>query len=460
VKLFLNPEHFKLLDDYTEISKQLIKIANDRANLKIIICEQNPVRFIAFFLACLNLKNNHRIFLANPNWQKQEWQEVLDLVKPDLILGKDDDLIKVINNSHDRLEELKNLPQDLPLIMIPTGGSSGEIRFTIHTWETLTASAKGFQEYFGLEKINSFCILPFYHVSGLMQFIRSFTTNGKLAIADYKSIKSGERISEIHPEEFFISLVPTQLQFLLETDPTWLASFQTVLLGGAPAWRSLLDDARKHRIRLAPTYGMTETASQVATLKPEDFLAGNNSSGKVLPHGAIELKMNNSDREGIITIKAKSLCLGYYPHLFSDREYFQTDDIGFFDRDGYLNIVGRNSHKIITGGENVFPSEVESAILGTDLIDDVCVVGMPDPKWGEVVVAVYVAEKDRLNLVKEKLDRQLSKYKQPKYWLKCDRLCRNPQGKIDRQQIINLATQLLERSNSIEKTSENKDWDS
>jgi O-succinylbenzoic acid--CoA ligase len=469
----------------TEISEQLIKVAGDRIRLKIIICESNPVRFLVAFLASLN--NNHQIFLANPNWKKQEWQEVLNLVQPDWILGDInqhiDDLvsdrkmlatdltfgnklsrglampspykISISSLTHKVIEE-RSPESSIPLIMIPTGGSSGKIRFTIHSWKTLTASVKGFQKYFGLKKINSFCVLPLYHVSALMQFMRSFITNGKLAIADYKSVKEGERILEINPEDFFISLVPTQLQFLLETDPNWLASFQTVLLGGAPAWRSLLDSARKHRIRLATTYGMTETASQIATLKPEDFLAGNNSSGKVLPHGAIELDNNNDDRQGIITIKADSLCYGYYPNLFSDRESFQTDDIGFFDRDGYLNIVGRNSQKIITGGENVFPAEIEAAILETELIDDICVVGIPDPKWGEVIVAVYVAAKDDLNLVQQKLDRRLSKYKQPKYWLKCDRLSRSAQGKIDRQQIINLAIELLEKSNSSEKTSENK----
>jgi o-succinylbenzoate---CoA ligase len=143
----------------------------DRTALKIIICESNHVKFIDLFLTCLN--NNNRIFLANPNWKKQEWQEVLNLVQPDLILGEIDkqaDLIKfndrLKQKSNNDLKQLENL--SLPLIMIPTGGSSGKIRFTIHTWETLTRSAKGFQQYFGLTKINSFCILPLYHVSGLM----------------------------------------------------------------------------------------------------------------------------------------------------------------------------------------------------------------------------------------------------------------------------------------------------
>ncbi|MCZ0903636.1 AMP-binding protein, partial [Microcoleus sp. HI-ES] len=257
-------------------------------------------------------------------------------------------------------------------IMIPTGGSSGKIRFAIHTWETLTASVQGFQQYFQADKINSFCVLPLYHVSGLMQFMRSFTTKGKLAIQPFKELENGQ-ICDIEPEEFFISLVPTQLQRLLQNPDTanWLGRFHSVLLGGAPAWPELLETARNYQIKLAPSYGMTETASQIATLKPEDFLAGNNSSGQTLPHAQITIRSANGEilcdnQIGNIAVNAKSLALGYYPENFADRQYFQLDDLGFFDQNNYLNIVGRSSDKIITGGENVFPAEVEAVVRSTN----------------------------------------------------------------------------------------------
>ena len=73
-------------------------------------------------------------------------------------------------------------------IMIPTGGSSGKVRFAIHTWETLIASVRGFTEHFLINHVNSFCVLPLYHVSGLMQFMRSFTTGGKLVILSLKEL--------------------------------------------------------------------------------------------------------------------------------------------------------------------------------------------------------------------------------------------------------------------------------
>jgi O-succinylbenzoic acid--CoA ligase len=410
--------------------------------LNILLAEKNPGNFIASFLASI-ITNNY-IFLCNPDWQRSEWQQVFDLVQPDLIWSENEnksiDSVRVYNSQ----SQVNFAPViNSSLIMIPTGGSSGKIRFAIHTWSTLTSSVQGFCDYFQTKTINSCCLLPLYHVSGLMQLIRSFFTKGKLVIFSYQNLKQGKQ-PDLNPQEFFISLVPTQLQFLLQFDPDWLASFQTVLLGGAPAWQDLLDKARKYQIALAPTYGMTETASQIVTLQPKDFLAGNNSNGKILPHAEVTIVDENKQllqngKIGHIIIKSDSLYWGYYPQL-NHHQIFTTDDLGWFDEHGYLHIVGRSSQKIITGGENVFPSEVEAAIFATGLVKDVCIIGLPDCYWGQVVTAVYVPAQSNISerLIQQKLQNQLSKYKHPKHWFSVDCLPRNQQGKINYQQILDI----------------------
>jgi len=411
--------------------------------LKILLVESDPVRFLASFLAACAA--NCQIFLCNPNWVKQEWQQVFNLVKPDLIFGNSAD--SLIPNSSLSIPHSQFPIPDAPFpmtqkIMIPTGGSSGQIRFAIHTWETLMASVRGFQQYFGEKPINSCCVLPLYHVSGLMQFLRSFTTGGHLVILPFKDLAAGVGC-QIDPQEFFISLVPTQLARLISSDISpWLSRFQAVLLGGAPAWESLLAQARRDRIPLAPTYGMTETASQIVTLKPQDFLNGNNSSGQVLPHAQVTIRSSTgeilgSNQTGIITIQTNSLALGYYPQLFTQPQDFQPDDLGFFDERGYLTIVGRRSNKIITGGENVFPAEVEAAIQATHLVTDVCVIGVPDTQWGQVVTAVYVPRTPQISpdLLQVAIADKLSKYKRPKYWIPLERLPQNSQGKVNNEQL-------------------------
>ncbi|GAB4178805.1 MAG: 2-succinylbenzoate--CoA ligase [Coleofasciculaceae cyanobacterium] len=465
---FIGYESSAFHDLTDHLFQELINLSSGKIPPKIFIAEHKPLNFIAAFLAAVAA--NCPIFLCNPNWRQQEWQQIFDFVQPDLILGQ----IEHSPLPHSPTPPFPFSPSGL--IMIPTGGSSGKIRFTIHTWETLMASVRGFHRYFGGKPVHSFCVLPLYHVSGLMQFMRSFTTGGRLIVKSSKQLELSETL-EINPADFFISLVPTQLQRCLQNPKltSWLSRFRTVLLGGAPAWESLLEQARLNNIPLAPTYGMTETASQVVTLKPEDFLAGNNSCGQVLPHAKVTIcsstgEILSTNQIGMITIQADSLALGYYPERRgADEENsqfpipnsqfpiphspfpnFKSDDLGFLDDRGYLHIVGRSSQKIITGGENVFPAEVEAAIQATQLVSDVCVMGIPDLQWGQAVTAVYVphSETASTTLLQAALKDNLSKYKQPKYWVPVEHLPRNIQGKVDYEQLQTMIMTWLESQNS------------
>ena len=152
---------YQLIQNYI---KQFTELKQSINNPRIILVNNNNenLEFLAAFLATI-ISDCH-VFLCDRRWQEKEWQEVLSLSKPHLILGLNIDY---------NLEKYQNNWQ-LPkknLIMIPTGGTSGNIRFAIHTWETLEASVQGFTDFFNLEKVNSLCLLPLHHVSGLMQFI-------------------------------------------------------------------------------------------------------------------------------------------------------------------------------------------------------------------------------------------------------------------------------------------------
>jgi O-succinylbenzoic acid--CoA ligase len=459
VNVYPNRQLEQLIDARLERISALVGLCSQKSKKKtgkktaIFIVETEPIKFIAAFLAGVITEVN--LFLCDPGWQMQEWQQVLDLVEPDLILG--DDAIRSL------IVKLKSIPRHPPnlianaelraqsLIMIPTGGSSGKIKFAMHSWQTLTESVRGFADFFNCPQLNSVCTLPLYHVSGLMQLMRSLLTQGNLVICPYQLIAS--KLNQLDKSTYFVSLVPTQLQFLLASTPNCLQGFKTVLVGGAPPRRSLLQTARGYQIPLALTYGMTETASGVVTLKPEDFLAGNHSSGEVLPHAQVEIANPQTDyvrdqirdQTGLIQINSTALCLGYYPQLFPAPKSFLTDDLGYFDGEGYLHLLGRNSQKIITGGENVFPAEVEAVIYATKLVQDVCVVGIPDQKWGQAVTAIYVplTVANNLNLIKQQIKSQLAKYKQPKHWLSVASIPRNDRGKVNYAQLKAIALQAV-----------------
>ncbi|MGD1872866.1 MAG: 2-succinylbenzoate--CoA ligase [Mastigocoleus sp.] len=478
---YINHQLFQLFQKFSLEIEEFNQIStNTDIPPKIILVESEPITFIAGFLAAVI--NNCPVFLCNPNWGNQEKQQVLNLVKPQIIWGSWEYSSKGSDSKRSKLTKL--LPSNLSPIMIPTGGSSGKIKFAIHTWETLNASVKGFIDYFGIKEVNSLCVLPLYHVSGLMQFIRCFTTGGNLIVMPFKQLENIDFSSKnsihyyINPCELFLSLVPTQLQRLLQNPNyhQWLSHFKTILLGGAPAWEELLQKARYYNIPVAPTYGMTETASQIATLKPDDFLSNKTGCGKILPHAQVSINHQN----GKINIRATSLFLGYYsqfekdlgePDLLDkvldkrlnkqslDNNILEVDDIGFLDEDDYLHILGRSSDKIISGGEKVYPIEVEAAIRNTGMVKDVCVIGLKDKNWGEAVTAIITPNKLKTYLDKHKnqlvhnqlinsqlvnqliknldkqLRHQLSKYKIPKHWIIVSSLPRNLQGKVNRQEL-------------------------
>lgn len=398
-----------------------------------LLLESEPVAYVAGFLAAVI--SEVPVFLGNPRWVNSERKAIGKLLQPNLIWG---------NNAC--IATYSTAGQQSPIIGIATGGSSGKVRFATHTIASLTASVRGFRRYFETEKINSCCTLPLYHISGLIQIWRSLITKGKLLLVSYSQLKA-QQYPHIEPQDYFISLVPTQLHFLLHHSDFWLSRFQAILLGGAPSWASLLNEARNKQLPIATTYGMTETASGVSFLLPRDFLAGNSSSGKVLPHAKISIvdaggKAVSCGEVGIVKIAAESLYRGYYPQV-QEQEFILTDDVGKVDRQGFLCIVGRNSQKIVTGGENVYPAEVEAAILATKLVKDVSVIGMPDDKWGQAVTALCIPiDGVTTDKIATKLRSRLTRYKQPKRWLTVSALPKDSKGKTNYPQLKAMAEEI------------------
>jgi O-succinylbenzoic acid--CoA ligase len=260
--------------------EQLLRL---EPNPHILLVTADPLEALAsFFAACCYPVH---LWLGNPNWALGEWQQALPQMGPVHRWGD----IPVPLLPFQEPPNWEPLPSiDSARIWIPTGGSSGNLRFAGHTWATLTAAVRGFCQHFQQPTVSAYCVLPLYHVSGLMQALRCLMTGGTLWVQSFKALT---RQGPLPGQPAFLSLVPTQLHRLLrlEREP-WLRSHQAILLGGAPAWPTLLARSRQAALPLAPTYGMTETAAQVATLLPREFLAGNTSSGRALPHCTLTIQ--------------------------------------------------------------------------------------------------------------------------------------------------------------------------
>ncbi len=413
---------------------------NQDPSPRVLIAESNIERFIPSLFKYA-MKGSH-IFLGNPKWGSDRWREAITLVNPHLCIGDIPNEGVIDYKQNEDLEALYS--EDGPLLMIPTGGSTAGLRFTMHGWKHFVISVHAFQTHFEAMKINNCCVLPHYHAGGFMQIMRSILTEGSLEFPSWSGIKEG-RFPAFDPAEFFISLVPTQLWQLLSHTPAvdWLKQFNTVLLGGGAVSEQVLDKARSSRIRLAPSYGMTETAAMVSALKAKDFLNGKRGVGRPLPHAKIairDVRGNPVERgsPGRIIVKTKTLSHGYYPDInLPVSDEFNTGDEGYFDEEGCLHILGRLDRVIITGGEKVDPLEVEAAMFATGLIRDVWVLGRADPEWGQRVIVVYVPIDEEISdeCIKTQLRDKLSSHQMPKSWIALKAIPRNAAGKIEIDQI-------------------------
>lgn len=357
------------------------------------------------------------MFLCDPQWTPAQRAEFTRLTQPE---------------TENRKAKIKQ-----GWLCIPTGGTGGGLKFARHDECTLGAAVRGFGRHFGLKRINAVGVLPIHHVSGLMALLRCRHTGGRHVAWDWRKLEAGQRPA-LGRGAWTISLVPTQLQRLLRSRAAtaWLRKFALVLVGGGPVWPDLADAAARAKLRIVLSYGLTETAAMVAAQRPEEFLAGDRSNGRVLPHAAV-----NIGRGGVVCVGGRSLFRGYFGER-AQRRRFATGDLGALDAEGRLEVLGRHDAIIITGGKKVHPAPVEAALRATGKFTDVAVIGRPHPEWGEEVVACYPAGK-RVAAAGLRLD-GLAAYQRPKRFIAVRDWPRNAQGKVNRARLREIVSGLAD----------------
>ena len=265
-----------------------------------------------------------------------------------------------------------------------TSGSTGGRKWVQLSASALQASAEATHLRLG-GRGRWLLALPAQHVAGVQVLVRAALTGNPPAVLDLRGgfDPAGFGIAAHRlagdAQRCYTALVPTQLARLLDTDPAALTGFDAVLLGGAATPDGLLRRARATGVRVVTTYGMTETAG------------GCVYDGWPLDGTKIRLEGDS----GNIELSGPMLATGYLDApeqtavAFRDG-WFRTSDLGRRDRQGRLQVLGRADDMIITGGLNVAPAEVEAVLTGLPGVAAACVVGLPDPDWGERVTAVVI----------------------------------------------------------------------
>jgi len=286
------------------------------------------------------------------------------------------------------------------LALIYTSGTTGEPKGAMLTVSNFWWSAIGSALNLGTQVDDRWlAALPLFHVGGLSIVMRAAIYGITAVVHDGFDAEAVNRAIE-HDRVTMVSVVAVTLQRMLDAwgeraYPAWL---RCVLLGGGPAPRPLLERCARFGIPVVQTYGLTETTSQLATLAPDDALRKLGSAGRAIyPNALRVVDADDADvapgEAGEIVVRGPVVMAGYAERPDATARamrggWLHTGDVGTLDADGYLYVLDRRDDLIITGGENVYPAEVEAALLAHASVAEAGVIGVPDDTWGQRVVAI------------------------------------------------------------------------
>lgn len=332
--------------------------------------------------------------------------------------------------------------------MMYTSGTTGLPKAVCQSYGNHWSSAIASVLNLGLDHRDVWLVcLPMFHVGGLSTVYKSAIYGMKIVLAE--KAEAGIVLDYINQYKITIlSVVTKVLNDLLncEDKNKGLRHIRAVLLGGGPAPLPLLQKAQEHNVPVYQTYGMTETCSQIATLSPEFMLSKIGSAGKALFGCTLEIHDNEEQCSpgvvGEIVVKGPNVSKGYYKlQTHEASEFFYTGDLGYVDEDDFLFVVDRRSDLIISGGENIYPAEIESILLSHPEIIEAGVTGKEDSTWGKVPIAFVIAKSNIHPSEQEMIEycqKKLAKFKIPQEIHFVSNLPRNAANKLVRRELHKL----------------------
>ncbi|WP_411968464.1 o-succinylbenzoate--CoA ligase [Haloferax sp. YSSS75] len=335
------------------------------------------------------------------------------------------------------------------MLLLFTSGTTGTPKAVRLTMGNVLANAVASSFRLGLSRGDRWLVtLSLHHMGGIGPILRSPLYGSTIVLRE--GFDAGGAADDIGKYDVTgVSVVPTMLKRMLDSRGTLSDSLRAVLLGGAPASEELIERCRNYSVPVYPTYGMTETASQIATATPREAFSSIGTVGR--PLFFLDLDIVDEDGShvepgtaGELVVSGLPVSPGYYRNPEANAEAFterglRTGDIGYRDEDGLLYVLNRKDDRIITGGENVDPGEVVDVLRQYPAIEDAVVLGIPDPEWGERVSALVVLSDPDLTLDRPSLDgfcrERLAGYKVPRLVEPTDELPRTVSGTIDREAV-------------------------
>ncbi|EDL63836.1 class I adenylate-forming enzyme family protein [Bacillus sp. SG-1] len=437
---------------------------------RIALFAENHVSYFDFMFACLKIG---AIFVPL-NWRlsTDELQFVVRDAAPAIMgvqtsfiqqaseLQEDFYLIEIDSNHYlegiatSKITAKLDLEESDPLAMIYTGGTTGHPKGAVLSHRSIMWNAVNTIVSWNLtDRDTTLTSIPMFHTGGLNALsIPILVAGGTVVLSP--GFHPDQAVKDLIDYKCSIVLfVPTMYHMLTGTKAFKKAKFpdmKVFLSGGAPCPLGIYEAFNSKGLAFKEGYGLTEAGPNNFYIDPKEAVVRQGSVGKPMLFNEVKVVNEQgleagADEVGELYLRGSHLFEYYWKKDDETREawqggWFRTGDLAKKDEDGYYYIVGRKKDMIITGGENVYPSEIEYWIESHDTVDEVAVIGIPDEKWGEKVVA-FVTAKGSTGLSPEELQeyckRKLTKYKIPKCFYIVDQLPKTHVGKINKNELRN-----------------------
>jgi O-succinylbenzoate-CoA ligase len=330
------------------------------------------------------------------------------------------------------------------LFIMYTSGTTGNPKGVVHTHDSVHSAASSWCSTIDVRYQDRLLLpLPMFHVAALTTVIFCAMRGASLiSMPQFDAMKVWSLIVD---ERVSIGgAVPAILNFMRQV-PQFAElnapDFRYFITGGAPMPEALIKMYAAKNIEVVQGYALTESCGGGTLLLSEDALRKAGSAGRATMFTDVRVRGDDgviSERgEGEVVIKSDILLKEYWNRPDAtrgafDNGWFRTGDIGEIDDEGYLYIKDRLKDMIISGGENIYPAEIESVIIGIPGVSEVAVIGLADEKWGEIACAIVVADQSEVSEqhIVEFCGTRLARYKLPKKVIFAEAIPHNPTGKI------------------------------
>lgn len=472
----LTPHHIALINltskeqlTYQQLSEEIGKWSQffERQQLqkgsRVAVFAKNHIQLFAVLFAC-GLRG---LIYVPLNWRlsKEELTQILEDATPAILLYEEDShcplvLEKMFSlhvSQHEK--EIQPSRQDVdvddPWLMIYTVGTTGQPKGVVLSFQSVNWNAMNTIISWGLHaQDRTLNYMPMFHTGGLNALcIPLLMAGGTVIIGD--KFDAEEALQATNQYQTTISLfVPTMYQAMIATkyfQENQFPSMKVFLSGGAPCPHPIYDAFYNKGLFFKEGYGLTEAGPNNFYIDRERAYAKKGAVGKSMQFNEAKIishtgKSCAPGEVGELLVRGKHMFRFYWNNKQETANILQdgwlkTGDLAMMDAEGDFYIVGRRKEMIISGGENIYPQEVEQCLLRHPDVREVAVIGVGDDYWGEIVTAFIVCPHQVASLIddlNELCHQQLGRYKIPKQMIFLDELPKTSVGKIDKKALYRL----------------------